>query len=311
MLPKMPPREGQLGFLYLPPYRVQGISVAGEQTTIQIPELDVVFDMGYCTRSSLSSGTVALTHAHMDHVGAIPYWFSQRHFQKLGTGRVVCHPSIAQPLDRMMKSWVDLEQQVTPYEIVPLAPGEDLHLKANIVLRAFETHHTAPSLAYAIIEKRSKLKPEFADSPQEHIRELKNKGVEITTILEIPLIAFTGDTSYCPTLECDEFVNARILLTECTFFASEHQDRARVGRHLHFSDLKRLLEIWKANHIVVTHVSRRTSLSFARNEIDSLYNGRYRDRVHLLMDYRNNRKRYERQLEDASTMTQETSKSSG
>ena len=30
MLPKPPPREGNLGFLYIPPYRVQGLSVAGE-----------------------------------------------------------------------------------------------------------------------------------------------------------------------------------------------------------------------------------------------------------------------------------------
>ena len=27
-----PPREGALGFLYLPPYRVQGTSVAGDET---------------------------------------------------------------------------------------------------------------------------------------------------------------------------------------------------------------------------------------------------------------------------------------
>ena len=49
MLPKPPPREGQLGFLHLPPYRLQGLSVAGEQTVLQIPELDVVFDMTHCT----------------------------------------------------------------------------------------------------------------------------------------------------------------------------------------------------------------------------------------------------------------------
>ncbi len=40
MLPKTPPRTGQVGFLYAPPYRIQGISVAGEQTVVQIPELD-------------------------------------------------------------------------------------------------------------------------------------------------------------------------------------------------------------------------------------------------------------------------------
>ena len=32
MLPKEPPRVGQMGFLFVPPYRVQGISIAGEMS---------------------------------------------------------------------------------------------------------------------------------------------------------------------------------------------------------------------------------------------------------------------------------------
>ena len=58
MIPKPPPKEGQLGFLYLPPYRIQGISVAGEQSVVHIPELDLVFDIGLCPRATLAAGTV-------------------------------------------------------------------------------------------------------------------------------------------------------------------------------------------------------------------------------------------------------------
>ena len=72
MLPKMPPRSGQVGFLFVPPFRVQGISVAGEQTVIQIPELDVCFDMGECPRSALPAKFVAISHGHMDHIGGAP-----------------------------------------------------------------------------------------------------------------------------------------------------------------------------------------------------------------------------------------------
>ena len=115
MLPKEPPRSGQTGYLYVPPYRIQGISVAGEQTCVQVPELDVNFDIGLCPRIALAAPYVALSHGHMDHLGGLPYYFSQRVFQKIGPGKCVCHSAIAKPLAVMMNAWVPLEQQKTPH----------------------------------------------------------------------------------------------------------------------------------------------------------------------------------------------------
>lgn len=296
MIPSMPPREGQVGFLYLPPFRVQGISVAGEQTVIQVPELDICFDMGQCTRASLSAPTVALSHCHMDHVGGLPYWFSQRHFQKIGTGRCVCHPRVAEPLRAMMRSWIDLELQRTPHEILPLEPESELEIKNNIFLRAIETSHTAPSLAFAVIERRSKLKDEFRDLPQDRLRELKSRGTEITRTVEIPLVAYTGDTEPGPFLFRDEFASAKIVISECTFFETEHRSRARIGKHLHVNDLAALLRVWRSESVVLVHVSRRTSIPFARECLASIDDGAHASRVHLLMDMRSNKQRFDRQV---------------
>ncbi|MBX3354074.1 MAG: hypothetical protein KF724_00070 [Phycisphaeraceae bacterium] len=295
MLPKPPPREGHLGFIYSPPYRIQGISVAGEQTSIHIPELDLAFDAGLCPRPTLTASTLALSHAHMDHSGGIPYYFSQRTFQKLGTGRVVCHPELVHPLRSMMASWVDLERQRTPHEITALAPGESLQLRPNLLLRGLEVSHTGPSLGFAAIETRSKLRPEFHHLPQDKIRELKLAGTVITQALEIPLIAYTGDTEAGPFLFRDEFAQAPIVITECTFFESDHRDRAKIGKHLHVEDLKVLLKVWSAREVIVIHVSRRTHLGFARERLREVC-GDDAERIHLLMDHRANRARYDRQV---------------
>ena len=295
MLPKMPARSGQVGFLYIPPYRIQGISVAGEQTAVQVPELDVTFDIGMCPRIALSSAYVALSHGHMDHVGGLPYYFSQRMFQKMGPGRCVCHPTLADPIKEMMRSWVALEGQRTPYEIIPLEPDDQIEVKNNIYLRGMEVSHAAGAMGYALIEKRSKLKDEFRELPQERLRALRSEGVEITRTLELPLVAYTGDTEFGPYLFRDEFANAKIVVSECTFFEPEHEGRAKIGKHLHVDDLARALGVWKAEAVVLIHLSRRTNLMAARELLIDAIGEEQAWRVHFLMDYRTNRQRYERQ----------------
>lgn len=295
MLPKMPPKEGQIGFIFIPPFRIQGISMAGEQTVVQVPELDVVFDIGLCPRVALPTPYVALSHAHMDHIAGLPYYFSQRVFQKMGLGTCVCHADIIEDISIMMRSWVALECQQTPHRIIPLRDGEQIEIKNNIFLRAIEVSHTVPALGYVVIEKRSKLREEFHGLPQERLRELKQQGVEITKTLEIPLVAYTGDTELGPYLFRDEFALAKIVISECTFFEEDQRSRAAIGKHLHVDDITKLLEIWQAEAVVLAHTSRRTNLGVSRELMLKSVGAEQSERVHLLMDHRSNHQRYERQ----------------
>ena len=81
----------------------------------------------------------------MDHVGGLPYYFSQRMFQKMGTGKCVCHEVLADPLTRMMESWVDLEQQRTPFEIVKIGCSAAI-LTIGILARAVDQLDLATSI---------------------------------------------------------------------------------------------------------------------------------------------------------------------
>ncbi|MEL6329047.1 MAG: MBL fold metallo-hydrolase [Planctomycetota bacterium] len=305
MIPKPPPRESSLGFLYLPPYRVQGVSVAGEATTVQIPELDIVFDVGVCPRAILASKFAAISHGHMDHIGGLAYWCSQRNFQGMGPGTIICDSRIEGDIRGMMTGFINLERQKTPYELMPISPGEDIQLKNNVVLRCFETEHTCPAIGYAIVEKRTKLKEEYHGLPQDKLTELKDRGVDIVRRLEIPLIAYTGDTLPGPHLLHESVRSAKIIVTECTFFEPEHKERAKIGMHMHVDDIAEWLAVAACEAMVITHVSRRTHLQFARERLEERL-GRDRARnVHLLMDHRTNKMRYEQQSMEAERRERE------
>lgn len=299
MIPKPPPRDGTLGFLYIPPFRVQGTSVAGESTCIQVPELDVCFDMGCCPRAMLSSKYVVLSHGHMDHVGGLAYYFSQRQFQGMGPGTVVCSREIAGAVHAMMRGYVDLEQQVTPYTVLELDEGEEIEIKNNIYLRSFRTEHTSPSSGYTIVEKRSKLRPEFYDLPQEKLRELKARGENITRILEVPLVSYTGDTSPGAHLLRDDVRQSQIIIAECTFIDADHKGRATIGKHLHLDDIVEWLGVLECEKLVLVHLSRRSNMMEGRKRLSGLVKRELAEKVEFLMDHRHNRSRYERQLQEA------------
>lgn len=293
MLPKPPPREPSLGFVYVPPFRIQGLSVAGESTCVMAPELDVCFDMGSCPRAVLPSRFVAISHGHMDHIGSLAYYCSQRRFQGMGDGTVVCDVRIAADIQRMMEGFVDLERQRTPYQLIALEPEQTHEIKNNILLRGFHTDHTAPSMGYSVVEMRSKLREEYLGLPQEKLRELRSRDVEITRTLEIPLVAYLGDTSPGGHLLRDDVRKAQIVICECTFFEPDHKGRAKIGKHMHVDDIVEWLGVLECEALIITHVSRRTHLTFARDQLRKSLSDQQMRRVRLLMDHRGNRADYE------------------
>ena len=109
--------------LLLGQHHVVGYSVAGEETVVQVPELNVCFDIGRAPYFALTSDMVCITHSHMDHLAGLPYYLSQRFFQGMEGATIFLPREIERPVDGLLRCWREIERQNTPYRLIPMSAG--------------------------------------------------------------------------------------------------------------------------------------------------------------------------------------------
>ncbi len=276
-----------------------GSSLAGEESYVVAPELNLAFDVGRAQRDLLAVDHVFLTHGHMDHAAGIAYYFSQRMFLDNAPGHLYVPEILVDPVRRLLRLWADIDGNEPPANIHPVRAGEDVVLRRDLVVRPFEVNHpcrkrgriTIPALGFAAVEVRQKLHAEYQNLTGPQLVELKKRGVEITRRVELPLVTYCGDSAAGDYLELDFVRNSKVLLLECTFVEPDHLDRARAGGHLHVSDLPTVLPRLNNERILLIHLTRRTPLGTARALVRAAVGPAYDERVSFFMEHRAKRRR--------------------
>ena len=293
--------------------RIQGTSLAGEESFIVVPELNLGFDVGRSPREVIAVDHVFLTHGHMDHSAGIAYYFAQRMFMDNDPGHLYLPQGLLPPVRELLRVWGEIDGHEPPANLHEVTPGADVFVRRDLVVRPFQVNHPCrrnhrgviEGLGYAAIEVRRKLKEEYHALAGPQLVELKKKGVEITKTIELPLVAYCGDTAPGDFLDLDYVKNAKVLLLECTFIEPEHMERARAGYHFHLTHLREVLPRLNNPRIVLTHLSRRSVFSEALRLLSKELGSEAEERVTFLMDSRHRRRRGMRH-ESAASSSQET-----
>ncbi len=274
---------------------ILGYSVAGEETVIGLPQLDVCFDIGKAPDQLISLNHVLLTHGHMDHAAGIAYYLSHRKFNGMSEGTVLTPPNTVKPIREILDAWGRLDGNRIPVNLVAAQPGDEYQIKPNLIARVFPTRHVRQSVGFSIIETRKKLKAEYQGLTGKQIVELKKQGVAIENPVEIPIVSYLGDTAYVDFSQLDDVSKSKILIAECTFFEDEHIERADAGKHMHIDEFGPLLERMENETIIITHLTHRTSVLEARKMLEKRLPAEVFKKVIILMDrshwYRSNRSR--------------------
>jgi len=265
---------------------IVGYSVAGEETVVAMPQLDVCFDIGKAPDQIISINHVLLTHGHMDHAAGIAYYLSHRDFCGQSPGTVLAPENLLGPIKQIVEAWSRLDGNKVPANLIGVKAGDEYQIKPNLFTRVFPTKHSRGSVGYCVIEKRKKIKPEYARLTGPQIVELKKQGVVIDYPLEIPIVTYFGDTEYVDFSQLQYIVDSKILIAECTFYEPEHTKRAEAGKHMHINEFAALMEKLENEHIIVTHTTQRTPMAEIRKVLKEVLSPAKYDRTILLMDKR-------------------------
>jgi len=261
-----------------------GYSVAGEETVVAMPQLDVCFDVGKAPDQIIPINNVLLTHGHMDHAAGIAYYLSHRNFAGIAAGTILAPKNLLPPIRDIITAWQHLDGNNIPANLVGVRPGDEYQIKPNLFVRVFPTKHSKASVGYCVIEKRKKLKPQYKKLTGPQIVELKRQGIAVENPVQIPIVSYLGDTQYVDFSQLEYVANSRILIAECTFFVAEHTERAHAGRHMHIDEFAGLCEKLSNQHIIITHLTQRTSIAQARKILKARLSRKKYSRVVLLMD---------------------------
>ena len=264
-----------------------GYSVAGEETVIAMPQLDICFDIGKAPDQVISINNVLLTHGHMDHAAGIAYYLSHRKFCGQKQGRVFAPENMILPIREILDGWGRLDGNRIPAELVGMRAGDEYKIKPNLVVRAFATRHCRGSIGFCVLETKKKLKEEYAGLSGDELVELKKKDITIDYPVESPIVSYLGDTQYSDFTKLDFVVKSKILIAECTFVDEEHIERALAGAHMYMGEFLRMLNELDNQYVIVTHLSQRTGIVAAKKILKERLGAKLYEKVVLLMDKKN------------------------
>ncbi len=254
--------------------KIAAYSTALYSTWIFIEELRLLFDAGDGVAAALGgkgrkAKTVALSHSDRDHVTGL-LQLQQLHARH--NGLRVLYPADSRGIPLLADFCRRFDPWAGPYvNWERVLPEERVPLEGDLALIPVTNTHVpgkgVRSLAYKVVRRVRKLKPEYAGTPGEVLATM-DRG-ETTQEIERPLLAFSGDTG---PMDPETWSGQPILIHEATFLRQADVERGPERTQLH-SCLDEVLDLARAarpERLVLTHLSPRYAEEEARAVIGGM-----------------------------------------
>ncbi|MGL1901275.1 MAG: hypothetical protein OCC49_03995 [Fibrobacterales bacterium] len=275
-------------------YTIQGFAISGLASYIQVPELDLCFDMGECPVSAISLNNIFLTHSHGDHSRCLLRHFTLR---KMLNIPATPHYYIPDHLHETAIDWVIAESvfegvnrdYVQIPHFVPVNPEMGyikFENRKDLFFKCFVVDHTQPALAYTIYRHKKKLKKEYIGLPAQELIDLRNNGNRLENDVYTPEVTYIADCRES-SMNTPEIWKSKVLLLEATFLLPGEESLAGARGHSHINDIVKYLikyeDSIECTHIIIKHFSMKYSRRQIIDTIKKAVPERFMDRVHIFV----------------------------
>lgn len=239
------------------PLTIRGVSVGGVYTSLSVPELDTLFDVGIAPRSFVGQKQLFISHGHADHMGALLSLLGVHGLARMAPPTIYLPREIEADVREAMAALNRAQGRGAPLELVGLEPGDERELGGGLWVRAFRTLHTVPSLGYSLFRRVDKLRPEFLGLPGAEIRARREAGELLFDTVERGELAYATDTLIDVVERQPELLTTRVLVLECTFLDDRKgRSDARAKGHVHWDEIVERAALFQNEHLVLMHFSQ-------------------------------------------------------
>ncbi|KAL6986490.1 ribonuclease Z [Sarracenia purpurea var. burkii] len=246
-------------------YPIDGLSIAGHETCIILPTLNLAFDIGWCPQRTISQQFLFISHGHMDHiVNSSDFFLLYGFFEYQDFGRLFvvemetktrssksdkkCSDADSSS-DSILKKCSEKKRGMViegyPIDGLSIAGHETCIIlpTLNLAFDIGRCPQRAISQQFLFISHGHMDHIEYIGLPGSEIKKLKSSGVEITYTVITPEIAFTGDTVSDFIVDDNniDVLKAKVLIMESTYINNiETVENARDYGHTHLSEVEYL-----------------------------------------------------------------------
>lgn len=228
-------------------WTICGYSRAAYRTGYYIKTLDLMLDAGpQCFNQPKH---IMITHMHDDHIAELPLTLITNDDT---------FPTIYAPISS--EQYLKLVARGKPYRFYGLNFNQELDLVLNktpCLVKIFKCDHgeEIDTISFGISQIKNKLKQQYLGLSKDVIKQLKLDGFEITERVEEPKFVFLCDTSIKIFQDYPDLFRYPVIFIECTFYGPDDENKANMTKHIHWNQLKPIVQDHPETIFVLFHFS--------------------------------------------------------